>query len=209
VTITITSGAPPSGLPGAGKQVMDMMPLIVILCGGVVLGFLFEHINLSGGFLVAGLVISLTVHVMELVPGVVPQPLALVGTTVVGTFIGERFGMVEWKTVRRMLPVAAGSACIQIVIAAIIAVPGAWAAKATVMDGLLAFAPGQQEVMSLLALTLGLNPLFVVTHQLMRFLSITLTLPIWYPILADWEDRRDARRAAESAKDDSPGSGTA
>ena len=42
----------------------------------------------------------------------------------------------------------------------------------------MAFAPGGIEAMTILAFVLGLDPAFVATHQLARFLGISLLLPV-------------------------------
>ena len=45
-------------------------------------------------------------------------------------------------------------------------------------DALVAFAPGGLEGMMVLGLVLGLDPLYVGVHHLVRFLGIGLVLPV-------------------------------
>jgi hypothetical protein len=43
---------------------------------------------------------------------------------------------------------------------------------------MVAFAPGGLEAMTVLALALGLDPLYVGAHHLARFFAISFTLPL-------------------------------
>jgi hypothetical protein len=45
-------------------------------------------------------------------------------------------------------------------------------------DVVIAFAPGAQETMLLLALALHLDPVFVGAHHVARFLLVSLTIPL-------------------------------
>jgi hypothetical protein len=47
----------------------------------------------------------------------------------------------------------------------------------------VAFAPGGLEAMTVLALVLGLDPLYVGIHHLVRFLGIGLVLPVAVALL--------------------------
>jgi uncharacterized membrane protein AbrB (regulator of aidB expression) len=43
----------------------------------------------------------------------------------------------------------------------------------------IAFAPGAQDTMMVLALSLNIDPVFVGAHQLARFLVVSLSLPVF------------------------------
>jgi uncharacterized membrane protein AbrB (regulator of aidB expression) len=63
-------------------------------------------------------------------------------------------------------------------VAALFAGAAAWLAGVSFANGLVAFAPGGLEAMTVLALILGLDPLYVGIHHLVRFLGIGLVLPV-------------------------------
>ena len=73
-------------------------------------------------------------------------------------------------------------------IAVVFSAFAAWAAGVSFANSLVAFAPGGLEAMTVLALILGLDPLYVGIHHLVRFLIIGLALPF----LIGWLQRRDA-----------------
>jgi uncharacterized membrane protein AbrB (regulator of aidB expression) len=53
-------------------------------------------------------------------------------------------------------------------------------------DVVIAFAPGAQETMLLLALALHLDPVFVGAHHVARFLLVSLTIPL----VVQWTKRQ-------------------
>jgi uncharacterized membrane protein AbrB (regulator of aidB expression) len=53
-----------------------------------------------------------------------------------------------------------------------------------VSDVVIAFAPGAQDTMMVLALTLRLDPVYVGAHHLMRFLTVTFTVALWARFIA-------------------------
>jgi uncharacterized membrane protein AbrB (regulator of aidB expression) len=50
---------------------------------------------------------------------------------------------------------------------------------ARVADLVISFAPGAQDTMMVLALSLNIDPVFVGAHQLARFLTVSLSLPLF------------------------------
>ena len=110
--------------------------------------------------------------------GVIPPVIATGGLVLIGLFIAERFrerpalhpeagarggaGLLRGRhgASRRSSPALA-----------------AWLAGVSFANSLVAFAPGGLEAMTVLALILGLDPLYVGIHHLVRFLGIGLVLP--------------------------------
>ena len=68
----------------------------------------------------------------------------------------------------------------------------AWVSGVTFADSLVAFAPGGVEAMTMLALVLGLDPLYVGIHHLVRFIGIGLTVPF----VVTWLQRNDPPTSA-------------
>ena len=62
---------------------------------------------------------------------------------------------------------------------------------------LIAFAPGAQDTMMVLALALHLDPVYVGAHHLTRFLIVTFTIAVSAPRLAR---RQGAARAVQPRK---------
>jgi uncharacterized membrane protein AbrB (regulator of aidB expression) len=116
-------------------------------------------------------------HGTELVTGVIPPVIATGGLILIGLFIAERFRSIQRSTLRKALVAALGSFSVGMAVAVAFAAVASWLAGVSFANSLVAFAPGGLEAMTVLALVLGLDPLYVGVHHLVRFLSIGLTLP--------------------------------
>jgi membrane AbrB-like protein len=163
-----------------------------ILLGGLLLGMVFNRLKVAAPILLGATIVSSVSHGTEWVTGVIPPVIATGGLVLIGLFIAERFRNLQRSTLRRALVAAFGSFTIGMVVAALFAGAAAWLAGVSFANGLVAFAPGGLEAMTVLALILGLDPLYVGIHHLVRFLGIGLVLPF----LIGWL-QRDRTEAAE------------
>jgi len=182
IVVAIGGGAP-TLLPGEGHPVTSAGGLAVVLIGGLALGVLFERLRIAAPVLLGGTVVSAALHATGSAPGVVPPPLAVAGLVLIGLFIGERFRTLELSSLARVLPAALGSLVISTLVAMVFAALAAKLARVGLADAMVAFAPGGLEAMMVLALILGLDPLYVGVHHIARFLGIAMALPFAVSLL--------------------------
>ena len=101
-----------------------------------------------------------------------------------GAVAGSRFSNTGWRTVLDYLGAALGSFAVAITVA------GAFAAVVMLWlpfraaDVMIAFVPGAQDQMMLLALALTLDPVYVGAHHLSRWLICTFSLAIFAKAMA-------------------------
>jgi hypothetical protein len=190
--VVLTGGGGNTGaLIGEGLPVESPGGMAFVLLGGLALGALFKQLKVAAPILLGATVMSSVSHGTEAVTGVIPPVIATGGLVLIGLFIAERFRNVQRSTLQKALLAALGSFSVGMVVAALFAALAAWLAGVSFANGLVAFAPGGLEAMTVLALILGLDPLYVGIHHLVRFLGIGLVLPI----LIGWLQRD---RAAEA-----------
>jgi uncharacterized protein len=173
-------GEVPRLLLGEGQPLATPVGLACILIVGLMLGALFERIRLAAPILLGAAVASATLHGTSLAPGVVPPVVATGGLVLLGIFIAERFRGLDRQALRTTAPAALGSFLIGLAVAALFAATAALLARVSFADALIAFAPGGLEAMMVLALLLGLDPLYVGVHHLVRFLGIGFVLPVLF-----------------------------
>jgi membrane AbrB-like protein len=180
-------GAPPA-------LVIDpLMVLVPILAIGILFGHGLDRIGMAGGMLLAPLIVSGLAHFMGWAPGRIPAWWLQIGQTMLGAWVGSRFVGFDWRLFGRICVGTAAS------VGAAMAVCVAFAALAARLfdvsfgTALIAYAPGAQDAMMVLALSLGVDPIFVSAHHLARYFVINVSLPI----LIAWLRRVDARKAAE------------
>jgi hypothetical protein len=69
-----------------------------------------------------------------------------------------------------------------------------------IADVVVAFAPGAQDTMMVMALALHLDPIFVGAHHIARFLLVSLSLPLLASRLRGTRTRMSAERAAPAKR---------
>jgi uncharacterized membrane protein AbrB (regulator of aidB expression) len=117
-----------------------------------------------------------------------PPAIATCGLVLIGLFIAGRFRHIQRSALQKALIASIGSFATGMTVAAVFAAVAAWVAGVSFANGLVAFAPGGLEAMTVLALVLGLDPLYVGIHHLVRFLGIAFALPF----LVAWMQREKA-----------------
>jgi membrane AbrB-like protein len=159
------------------QRLMSPLAMAAVLLGGLLLGAVFERLKVAAPVLLGAMIVSTALHVSDLAPGAMPPLLAVAGMVLLGVFIGERFRTLPITDLRRVIPAALGAFLVSMVVATAFALLAAYAAKVSVADALVAFAPGGVEAMAILAIALGLDPLYVSIHHFARFFGIGLVLP--------------------------------
>ena len=198
VLLTVLPSAIVLGGAGAGRAVAGEGALVaspasfaLTLGGGLALGLLLERLHVAAPILLGAAMVSTGLHVTGAAPGDVPPLLATAGLVLIGVFVAGRFGSLDRAAFLRTIPAAAGSFAVGMTIAGLFAALAALMAGVGLADALVAFAPGGLEGMMVLGLVLGLDPLYVGVHHLVRFLGIGLALPL----VATWLGRSERRGA--------------
>ncbi|HEV2560036.1 MAG TPA: AbrB family transcriptional regulator [Microvirga sp.] len=175
--VVLVNGGQTGLLLGEGQPAATPAALALVLGGGLILGAGFVRLGVAAPILLGAAVASTVLHATEAAPGVVPPAIATAGLVLLGLFIAERFRTLDWAALRRLIPAALGSFTVGLGVAAAFAGAASWLAGVGFADALVAFAPGGLEAMMVLALVLGLDPLYVGIHHLARFLAIGFAVP--------------------------------
>ncbi|MEJ1156949.1 AbrB family transcriptional regulator [Prosthecomicrobium sp. N25] len=173
-------GGPPVPLPASWTD------LALLLAAGAASGLLAERAGLPAGRLTGAFVASAVLHGAGVVEANLPPWLLIPSFLGISLIVGVRFAGTDLALLRSTL----GTSLAGFLIGGACAVLCAWGTVLLVSVGwgpsLLAFAPGGLEAMTALSFTLGLDPAFVATHQLFRFMGIALFVPAVFVAL----DRR-------------------
>ena len=95
-----------------------------------------------------------------------------------GVVIGARFAGTTPRTLLSLAGASLGGLAVSVAVSVVAALAVVGLTDTSLGQALLAFAPGGLEAMIVLSLLLGIDPAFVATHQLARFVIIALTLPL-------------------------------
>jgi uncharacterized membrane protein AbrB (regulator of aidB expression) len=107
---------------------------------------------------------------------------------------GSRFAKVNARMLLSYLLASLGSFTVAITVAAAFAFLAASLVSARPADVIVAFSPGAQDTMMLLALALHLDPVFVGAHHLARYLIVSVGVSFAANALL----RRSQRQAGET-----------
>ncbi len=175
--VSLTSETDSRRLAGDGIEIASPLAFAGMVLAGLAVGLLFERLRVAAPFLLGATAASATLHVTDLTPGAAPPIIATIAFVVVGVFIGERFGTLDRTALRKLAPAAIGSFAVGMGIAMSCALLAVILLGVGLGEALVAFAPGGVEAMMVLALVLGLDPLYVGVHHVVRFLGIGFVLP--------------------------------
>jgi membrane AbrB-like protein len=175
----------PAGLALAGSTVEPMAinrpptsfgELAVLLVVSSVVAAVLQRVKFPGGLLFGALAGSAVLHGTGLLTTSLPWWLGSAAIVTLGAVAGSRFANTTPRMLLGYLGAALGSFAVAVVIAASFAMIVVTFLPFRLADVIVAFAPGAQDTMMVLALALHLDPIYVGAHHLARFLVVSFTV---------------------------------
>ncbi|MEM8731665.1 MAG: AbrB family transcriptional regulator [Pseudomonadota bacterium] len=151
--------------------------LLMVVCAGS--GWWAAHrIGLFGASILGPLIVTAAVTLAGLLHNRPPTEAIWAAQFFIGLTIGTKYAGVTMTEIRRDMVAALGFCAILIVLT-LIFVEGIYVGRlAPGMEALLAFAPGGQAELAVLALIVGADVAFVVAHHVLRIFIVILGAPI-------------------------------
>jgi membrane AbrB-like protein len=134
-------------------------------------------LRLPGGLLFGAMLASAVLHGGGYISAALPWWVASAAVIGIGAITGSRFANTSPLTILRFLGAAVGSFTVAITIATLSVLVLTTLLSVPVADAIVAFAPGAQDTMMVLALALHLDPVFVGALHLSRFILVSLLVP--------------------------------
>ena len=147
------------------------------LAVGILTGAVFTRLGMGGGFLFGALVASGVIHYLGYGEGRAPGWVLFVGQILLGSWVGTRFVGFDWRLFGKIFLGTTASVGAAMGVSVIFAMGVSAFFGVSFGTTLMAYAPGGQDAMMILALSLGVDPIFVSAHHLARYFFINLTLP--------------------------------
>ena len=157
----------------------SLIELVILVAVSTALALLLRWMKFPGGLLFGAMAGSAILHGTGWVHAVLPWWLGGGAVIVIGAIAGSRFSNTSWRTVVDYLGAALGSFAVAVAVAACFATLVMLLLPFRPADVIIAFAPGAQDQMMLLALALTLDPVYVGAHHLSRWLICTFSLAIF------------------------------
>jgi uncharacterized protein len=166
--------------PAGGSSLSEILLLVAT---SVTLALALTALRFPGGLLFGSMLGSAILHGTGWVHAVLPWWVGGMAVISVGAVAGSRFANTSVRTVVDYLGAALGSFAVAGGVAAIFAFIVITFLQFPPADVVIAFAPGSQDQMMLLALALKLDPVYVGAHHLSRWLVVTFSIAIFAQVV--------------------------
>jgi membrane AbrB-like protein len=160
----------------AGFSVLGEM--LLLLGVAVTFALIFLRLRFPGGLLFGALAGSAILHGTGLIHAALPWWVGGASVITLGALVGSRFANTSARMLLSHLGAAFGSFAVSMVVATVFVVIVARLFSFPIANIVIAFAPGAQDTMMVLALALHLDPVYVGAHHLARFLIVTFAIAV-------------------------------
>ena len=134
-------------------------------------------VAVPGGLMFGAMLASAILHGTGFIHSTLPWWVVFAAVIGIGAVTGSRFANTDPWTLLRFLGAALGSFAVAMTVAALSVLVLTMLMSVRIADAVVAFAPGAQDTMMVLALALHLDPVFVGALQLSRFLLVSMLVP--------------------------------
>jgi hypothetical protein len=162
-------------LGGAGPASLAELALLVGV--STVSALAVWRLRLPGGLMFGAMLGSGILHGGGFIAAALPWWVVSAAVIGIGAVTGSRFANTDPRTLLRFLGPALGSFAVAFAIASLFVLLLTALLAVPIADAVVAFAPGAQDTMMVLALALHLDPVFVGALHLSRFLLVSLLVP--------------------------------
>jgi len=166
--------------------------LAILIIVSSVVAFAMLRVGCPGGLMFGAMFGSGILHGSGLSHASLPWWMGNAAVVMLGAVAGARFANTGPRMLLSYLGAAFGSFAVAGTVAASFALLVAAMLPFRIADVMVAFAPGAQDTMMVLALALNLDPIYVGAHHLVRFLVVSLAVAV--------AARRLTRRALTPAR---------
>jgi len=185
LTVGIPSGLALFGLVAPAMPVargpagMSSLPeMLIVVVVATAAAFAMARLKFPGGFLFGAMAGSGVLHGSGLVQAVLPWWIGSAAVIVLGAVVGSRFANTTFRLFVRYLGAAFGSFAVSLSVATLFVLIVTQFFPFPIANVVVAFAPGAQDTMMVLALALHLDPVYVGAHHVARFLVVTFSVAV-------------------------------
>ncbi len=188
-----------------GLAASSLTELAVLVAVSSVAALIMLRLRFPGGLLFGAMAGSGFLHGTDLIHVSLPWWAGGAAVLTLGAVAGARFANTNPRLLLSYLGAAFGSFAVAVSVAALFALTVVALLPFRVADVVVAFAPGAQDTMMVLALAMHLDPVYVGAHHLARFLAVSFSVAIAARQLvrrAPARSRKSWRRPGQGAFDD-------
>jgi uncharacterized protein len=169
----------PAVAPVRGPADLSVLGQMLLLAAvATAFAVVFYRLRFPGGLLFGAMAGSGLLHGTGVIHAALPWWLGSSAVIVLGGLVGSRFTNTTFRMLLGFLGAAFGSFAVAMAVATAFVLLVLHFYSFPVANVAIAFAPGAQDTMMVLALALHLDPVYVGAHHLARFLVVTFSLAL-------------------------------
>jgi membrane AbrB-like protein len=187
---------------GPGASPFELALLVTV---STIMAVAMLRIRFPGGLMFGAMAGSGLLHGADLIHASLPWWAGSAAVITLGAVAGARFANTSLRTLLSYLGAAFGSFAVAVAVAASFAMVVVALLPFRIADVTVAFAPGAQDTMMVLALAMHLDPVYVGAHHLARFLLVSFSVALVARRLArraPTQPRRPWKRPGQGTFDD-------
>lgn len=165
-------------LPRSGS-IASIGEFTILVLVSITTAVLLTKSRLPGGPMFGAMIGSAVLHGSGYIHALLPPWVAICAVIGIGSVTGARFAGTDPRALLRLLGAALGSLAVAVSVATCFVVLLCTFTSISVANAVVAFAPGAQDTMMVLALALHLDPIFVGAHHVSRFILVSVMMPLW------------------------------
>jgi uncharacterized protein len=193
-------GLAASPIPVASTSDISLTEFAILAVASTVSAVVVQWIRFPGGLLFGAMAASAVLHGGGFLHATLPWWLGSAAVVVLGGVVGSRFANTSVLVLMDYFWAALGSSAVAIAVASVFVLLVTSLLPFRVSDVVIAFAPGAQDTMMVLALALHLDPVYVGAHHLTRFLVVTFSVAIAARRLARQQGKPPREQSKQSGK---------
>jgi hypothetical protein len=161
--------------PPSGSSPVELAMIAVV---SSLMAFVMARLRVPGGMLFGAMAGSAVLHGTGYVHAVLPWWVGSSAVVMLGSVVGSRFANATPRMLLDYVGAAFGSTAVAVAVASCFVLIVTHLLPFRTADVVIAFAPGAQDTMMVLALALRLDPVYVGAHQLARWLVVTFAVAL-------------------------------
>ena len=165
-------------LPKSSAGIASVSELAILVGLSTAAAVALQAIRFPGGLMFGAMLASAVLHGSGTIEAVLPWWVAAAAVIGIGAVTGSRFANTDPITLLRYLGAALGSFAVAISVASAFVLVLTAFLPLPIADVVVAYAPGAQDTMMVLALALHLDPIFIGAHHLSRYMLVSLCIPV-------------------------------
>lgn len=167
-----------SNPPGVPAATLPVSQLALMVFAGLAGWQIAKRVGLFGASILGPMILAAVLALTGLLQHRPPAEAIWAAQFFIGMTVGTKYSGVTGAEVRRDVAAALGFCVILLILSAVFVEIIHLFALAPPMEALLAFAPGGQAEMTVLALIAGADMAFVIAHHVLRIITVIVGAPI-------------------------------